>query len=564
MEDKLNVHGSIIKESLVVLRSRVPECQKEVIDKLQEKVTRILKFAPILDWQGVPANGVRSSVDIFSNWLEYASDLFRNNEDVEKFIPILYLMSRWCDFIEKGRQLYDDDGNFIRNDLNKKIARKLLGNGAQEFDEKGFAAVHGEGYFLRCFPVRIPAINQLYRFLLLATSYGPSEFIFNLLQFSTSNVVSQLSKQWHRINDIQHVVKLFRLSYIWPNKIFSTIYQSLLSIGKPRVKVNEYIVDFKRKYNICVDVEDIRLQVLPEQQNRKVTFSILKDNSSKEHHGKVLMFMHGGGFIGPHYKVMDNFVTKDLCNEIPGLTVMTVKYSFAPEKPFPHGLMDALDTYLWLTSSDPKVQDILGFKPQDIIVSGESSGGNFSLSLAVLINEIRLLDENFKPVFPSSLLLTFPNVSVEETLYMSQGLSCIDLMLGYFAINTIAQAYLPIRIRDKNGNYSIANYKDIPADWLTREEYEFIRSPFLSPVYYDKLQDLSHVRISVMAAEYDPLLDQSVHIAREWKGPVDFYFVEESFHASIAAHHIFAPAKKAFDYYVEMTKKALKVQTRNE
>ena len=557
MDDNLKLHATIIQRSLKILRPRVPRAKQELIDTILEKEKAILDFAPILDFKGHPANGVRSAVKYFSNWLEYASSDDRSQDDIEKLIPVLHFMSYWCGVFEEAREFYDKDGRFIMNEQMRQKARKLMSRELNDFDEKAFAVIHSEGYFMRCFPSLSLGLRSFYPLLLFYLRDGLQDFIACLMKFSFSNVVTELSKQWHKMGDMDYGVGAIKLLNSLPWRTYLPIYQFLMSIGKPRVQVNEHIVEFQRKYDIEVDIEGVHLRILPQPQYRKVTFSILKDESSMDHHAKVLMYIHGGGFVGPHYSFNDNLFTKDLCNAIPGLTVLSVKYSFAPEKPFPRGLMDTLDAYLWLTSGDAQVEEILGFKPQDIMISGDSSGGNFAVSLTVLINEIRLLDKNFKPVFPSSLILIYPVVALDETLYSSAMLSSIDLILSSYVLNNIARAYIPMKIRDKNGNYRIVKSSDIPADWSAKEEYEIIRSPFISPVYYEKLEDLSHIPISVLALEFDPIMDGSVHIAREWKGPVDFYFVPEAYHGCLILHHVSSAAKKIFDCYVEMTKKAL-------
>lgn len=556
MEDKLQLQEKTIKDSLAALRSRVPDPEKKVIDNLEKKVTRVIKFAPTFDYKRYPVNGVRAAINYFSNWLDYASDIHRTQEDVEKFIPILHLMSRWSSVLEEERLLYDDEGRFIRTEENRWKAREIVTRTVTEFDPKGFAAVHGEEYYLRCIPTLASGMRMSYRAMLCYLSDELSMFSC-FFWLSLRDVALELSKVWHKTNDLDVCVGAIRSLDSWKMKVMGSIFNFFMSIGKPRVEVNEHIVEIRRKYNIEVDVEGVRLQSLKKPLERKATFSILKDESSKNHHGKVLFYMHGGAFIGPNYSFNNNYFTKDFCNQIPGLTVMNVKYSYAPEKPFPCALLEVLDCYLWLTSGDPQVEEILGFKPQDIIVAGDSSGGNLAVSLMVLLNEIRIMDKKFKAVFPSSLVLLYPAVNMDETLYPSGMMSCVDFLLGTYTCNTLVRAYIPVRYRDENGNKNLVDTKDIPADYLGRKDHELLKSPFISPIYYDKLQDLSHIAISLMAVEFDPILDASIQIAKEWKGPVDFFFVEEAYHGPLLVHNVSSAAKKAFDYFVEMTKKAL-------
>ena len=54
----------------------------------------------------------------------------------------------------------------------------------------------------------------------------------------------------------------------------------------------------------------------------------------------------------------------------------------APEHPFPAGLDDCVKAYKWLLEK--------GYKPQDILVGGESAGGTLTLSLLLALKEQRI------------------------------------------------------------------------------------------------------------------------------------------------------------------------------
>lgn len=555
MQDNLKIHGGIISHSLEVLRSRVPCEEQHVIDYIQDKFKEVLAFAPTLDYKDVPVNGTRSVVKMLANWTLFVAEEKRSQKEIIKFIPILHMMSCWCDLFATFSEILNDKemGCEESREECKQLMLRLL----ESFDPRAFKAVHGEGYFLRCFPSSSFALTHFYKLLLLHVNRGTSEVLPGLLRMSRRAVVSRLSKKWPRMIGLNFTVEFFRifdLSYIIAaNKVNQVFFSAM----KPKVRVKKYVVDVKRKYNIAVDVEGVRLEVLPKAVDKQIKFAILKDKSSKKYSDKLLVYIHGGGFCGPHYSRFHNLYMKSFCNMLPGLTVLTVSYSFAPEKRFPHGLLDVLDSYLWLTSSDTKVQEILGFTPRDIVIAGDSSGGNFCLSLTVLLNELKFLDTAFKPVFPSTMILLYPAVTVDDTPYPSGIMSSMDIVLGFYVFNSVGRAYLPITMCDANGNWNVLeNNMKVPDDWHSRQEYNFLRSPFLSPVYYDKLQDLSHINLAVMGCEFDPLLDESVQVAKVWKGPVDFYLAEESLHACLVMHNVSASAKKALNIFANMTRKA--------
>lgn len=60
-----------------------------------------------------------------------------------------------------------------------------------------------------------------------------------------------------------------------------------------------------------------------------------------------------------------------------GISVLTIDYRVAPEHPFPAALEDTVEAYEWLLSC--------GFKPEQIIVAGDSAGGGLALALCMYL-----------------------------------------------------------------------------------------------------------------------------------------------------------------------------------
>ena len=90
---------------------------------------------------------------------------------------------------------------------------------------------------------------------------------------------------------------------------------------------------------------------------------------------KVILYLHGGGnTLGSsitHRKLVGHIVH---CSKV---NALTLNYSLAPENPFPAGLMDAKYAWQWLLKQ--------AYRPGDIILGGDSSGGGLVLSLLLLL-----------------------------------------------------------------------------------------------------------------------------------------------------------------------------------
>ena len=101
---------------------------------------------------------------------------------------------------------------------------------------------------------------------------------------------------------------------------------------------------------------------------------IIPDTPREE---KVLLYIHGGGFISGSCKTHRMHVAK-FAKETQ-LKSLVFDYRLAPEYPFPAGLEDCVDIYNWLLEQ--------GFKSKNIIVGGESAGGTLTLSLLLALKE---------------------------------------------------------------------------------------------------------------------------------------------------------------------------------
>ena len=88
--------------------------------------------------------------------------------------------------------------------------------------------------------------------------------------------------------------------------------------------------------------------------------------------GKVMLYFHGGGFIAGSPLTHRHMLAR--LSRLTRVEVVAPRYRLAPEHPFPAAFEDACDAFDALMAQ--------GYKPEDIILGGDSAGG--SLALAVL------------------------------------------------------------------------------------------------------------------------------------------------------------------------------------
>ena len=105
-----------------------------------------------------------------------------------------------------------------------------------------------------------------------------------------------------------------------------------------------------------------------------VPIRIYKNNNAKNQ--RVIIFYHGGGFV--LYGIYShNNVSRRLC-KMNNCIVVSVDYRLAPEYTYPAAHDDSFSAIKWVI----KNIETYGGNPEDIVVAGDSAGGNLSACMA--------------------------------------------------------------------------------------------------------------------------------------------------------------------------------------
>lgn len=97
---------------------------------------------------------------------------------------------------------------------------------------------------------------------------------------------------------------------------------------------------------------------------------------------KVLLFIHGGGFIGGNFYSYQNQL--EYLAELSGSQIVALNYKLAPENPFPDGMIDVRYVYRWMLDSSNEY----GWDPNEIIFIGDSAGANLGLLATFTYDEV--------------------------------------------------------------------------------------------------------------------------------------------------------------------------------
>jgi acetyl esterase/lipase len=101
-------------------------------------------------------------------------------------------------------------------------------------------------------------------------------------------------------------------------------------------------------------------------------------STSKDQLKFALVHLHGGAYVNGFNDTYRKVARKYLrCKE--NFKVFSARYSLAPEKPFPHAFNEAIYLYKHLLK--------IGYKPENIMLAGDSAGGGLALAVALYLRD---------------------------------------------------------------------------------------------------------------------------------------------------------------------------------
>ncbi len=118
----------------------------------------------------------------------------------------------------------------------------------------------------------------------------------------------------------------------------------------------------------------------------------------------IILYCHGGGYSTGSSKYARTITSKLAMST--SMDVLAFDYRLAPENPYPAALEDAMKVWDYLM--------LLGYGARDVILAGDSAGGNLALALALkLKQEQRLLPRGLVLISPWTDL-TFSGMSFQK------------------------------------------------------------------------------------------------------------------------------------------------------
>jgi acetyl esterase/lipase len=184
---------------------------------------------------------------------------------------------------------------------------------------------------------------------------------------------------------------------------------------------------------------------------------------------KLIFYVHGGGYVSGScndHRVVVSKVAKQT-----GITNLLYEYGLAPEHAFPAALDDSLNVYQTVLNK--------GYKPENIIMMGESAGGG--LCLAILL---ALKDKNIPMPKAAVVISPWTDLSCSGESYKTK--------------NKVSLA--PLNSWNVFSHYYVAG--------------QDVKNPFISPLFGD-LKGLPPIYIN--SGESDELFDDGLRFYEKAK-----------------------------------------------
>lgn len=174
----------------------------------------------------------------------------------------------------------------------------------------------------------------------------------------------------------------------------------------------------------------------------------------------VILHCHGGG-----YSTGSSMYARTLTSKLAMSTSMDVlcfDYRLAPEHPYPSAVQDAMKVWNYLM--------LLGYGARDVILTGDSAGGNLALSLTLKLKEEgRLL--------PRGILLMSPWTDLTSSGESFTAKAAVDPVLDSAYINRMIGAYAGERnLKDPLVSPLFGDFTGFPPTYIQVGENEILLS----------------------------------------------------------------------------------------
>lgn len=177
----------------------------------------------------------------------------------------------------------------------------------------------------------------------------------------------------------------------------------------------------------------------------------------------IILYCHGGG-----YSTGSSIYARTLTSKLAmstSMDVLSFDYRLAPEYPYPAATEDAMKVWNYLM--------LLGYGARDVIIAGDSAGGNLALSLVLKLREQERL-------LPRGLVLMSPWTDLTSSGKSHEKKADLDPVLDEDYINRMIAAYAEgLDWRNPFISPLFGNFEGFPPTYIQVGENEILLSDSL-------------------------------------------------------------------------------------
>ena len=214
----------------------------------------------------------------------------------------------------------------------------------------------------------------------------------------------------------------------------------------------------------------------------------------------VILYCHGGG-----YSTGSSIYARTLTSKLAmstSMDVLSFDYRLAPECPYPAAVEDAMKAWNYLM--------LLGYGARDVIVAGDSAGGNLALALTLQLKEQKRL-------LPRGLALMSPWTDLTSSGKSHEAKAHLDPVLNEEYIGRMVKAYAEGQdLRNPLISPLFGDFEGFPPTYIQVGENEILLSDSISlhkrlveanvPVKLDRFPGMWHVfQMSPFKIAYDAM-----------------------------------------------------------
>ena len=556
-----------IEELTPQLRSH-NDFDEEQITYFVDLCKEAARIAPSFDYSGIKSNGWRSVLRFNHHFVFKSLDALKRKE-IADFLHIIKLATFFLNDMIHAHRCSEKGDKEEEANAHKRIFSEM-----EEHLPETMAILCNNRYLAINYPQFKLQLNLFMRILSQTYSsnyiWGARFFYlpFSIMSPQYVKMVSNLSPQ----KVARSVRSVDKINLRLPAHALYTL-RNLFNSSKLTIKQHRVAVKSSYRFEIDAKANATVLMKMTRQMENEIKFRTLKQCDARgEFNNKLFLYIHGGGFMGPKAASLESIYFKSWCHQLKGCTCINIDYPYSPDFKFPSQIQDILDFYLWLTSDEEQVQRIIGFKPDEIVVGGESAGANLSVALVMALNDIKRMDSESRIKMPKSVVAMFGMYELPKKISASFFSAASDPVVSYSHLKAMA-CFARYRLYDDNNNsdnnnksknrtWTLGYLKDGQSISFLDDSYDAEPCPYMQCLMYDRFDDelIKSVELFVIGVDFCPLLDQSIELAKKWKGKVHFKNVDQTPHSAFFLYGITpSTAQGIMDACVTSVQEALRV-----